>query len=208
MSQQRVEKKVVSRTVAISLGIICIVLAVGLVGAITDYSSIINGKSNTISSLNAQLTDRDSQISSLNNDKTSLQNQVSDLQTQASNLTNILNLGESTVWLNTRNLSQTAGSYTSLNFTVRYAGYITIYLYTSTAPTTYVRVTYSSHLSDFPMLDFNYDNQTDVGNGGYPIFVPVFPSSGTLYPAITVQIRVGTTNLIAATEGITITYHY
>lgn len=49
MSEQKVEKKV-SRTVAIALGIICIILAVGLVGTIADYTSIISGKDNTISS--------------------------------------------------------------------------------------------------------------------------------------------------------------
>jgi len=48
MSEQKPEKKVVSRTVAIALGIICIVLAVSLVGAIADYTSIIGN--NTISS--------------------------------------------------------------------------------------------------------------------------------------------------------------
>ena len=38
------EKKVVGRNVAIALGIICIVLAVSLVGVIANYTSIINNK--------------------------------------------------------------------------------------------------------------------------------------------------------------------
>jgi hypothetical protein len=50
MTEQKSEKKVVSRTVAIALGIICIVLAVSLVGAIADYTSMINSKDNIISS--------------------------------------------------------------------------------------------------------------------------------------------------------------
>jgi ABC-type xylose transport system substrate-binding protein len=47
------EKEVVSRNIAIALGIICMVLAVGLVGAIANYTSIISGKDNTIASLDS-----------------------------------------------------------------------------------------------------------------------------------------------------------
>jgi hypothetical protein len=61
------EKKVVNRNIVIALGIICIILIVGLVGAIANYTLIINGKDNTIST-------KDSQISNL-------QNQNNDLQT-------------------------------------------------------------------------------------------------------------------------------
>jgi hypothetical protein len=42
MSEQKPEKKVVGRTVAIALGIICIILVVGLVGAVIDYSNQVN----------------------------------------------------------------------------------------------------------------------------------------------------------------------
>ena len=38
------KKKVVGRNIAITLGIICIILAVSLVGAIADYTSIVSGK--------------------------------------------------------------------------------------------------------------------------------------------------------------------
>jgi uncharacterized phage infection (PIP) family protein YhgE len=60
------EKKVVSKTVAIALGIICIILAVALVGTVADYTSIISGKDNTI-------TTRDSQMQTLTNQKNQLQ---------------------------------------------------------------------------------------------------------------------------------------
>jgi hypothetical protein len=59
------EKKTINRTVAITLGIICILLTVGLVGAIADYTSIINGKNNDIST-------RDSQIQTLTNQNNQL----------------------------------------------------------------------------------------------------------------------------------------
>jgi cell division protein FtsL len=67
MSEKTIEK-VVSRNTAIALGIICLVLAVGLVGTIAVYTSTIAGK--------------DSQISSLTTDKTNLQNQVTSLTSE------------------------------------------------------------------------------------------------------------------------------
>jgi uncharacterized coiled-coil protein SlyX len=54
MSEQKPEKKVVSRTVAIAIGIIAIVLVVSLVGAMANYNSIINGKDNTITTTTNQ----------------------------------------------------------------------------------------------------------------------------------------------------------
>lgn len=60
------EKKVVRRNVAIALGIICIVLLVGLVGAFAYYMPMINDKNNTISSLNSHITDANNEISNLN----------------------------------------------------------------------------------------------------------------------------------------------
>jgi predicted PurR-regulated permease PerM len=50
------EKKMISRNVAISLGIACIILIAGLGGAIAYYTTQINDKDNTISSLNSQLS--------------------------------------------------------------------------------------------------------------------------------------------------------
>lgn len=60
------EKKVVKRSIAITLGIICIILVVGLVGAIAFYMPVINEKNSTISSLNSQITDANKEISQLN----------------------------------------------------------------------------------------------------------------------------------------------
>jgi len=49
-------KKMVSRNVAIAVGIICIVLVASLAGAIAYYTSVISGKDNKISSLESQLS--------------------------------------------------------------------------------------------------------------------------------------------------------
>ena len=67
------EKKVVSRTIAIALGIICLILVVGLVGAVVNYTSILNEKNSTIATKDSQITSLNSQISSLQNQKNQLQ---------------------------------------------------------------------------------------------------------------------------------------
>jgi hypothetical protein len=52
MTERKPEKKVVSRTVAIALGIICIILIACLGGAIGYYTKAISDKNQTITSLN------------------------------------------------------------------------------------------------------------------------------------------------------------
>ena len=84
MNAQMSEKKVVGRNVAIASGIICILLAVSLVGAIANYTSIISAKDNTITSkdsaidnLNSQITSKNSLIAENNNTISSLNSQIS-----------------------------------------------------------------------------------------------------------------------------------
>jgi hypothetical protein len=67
MSEQKIERKVVGRTVAIALGIVCIILAASLVGVIVNYTSIISDREKTISSQNSQVANLQSQVSDLNN---------------------------------------------------------------------------------------------------------------------------------------------
>jgi hypothetical protein len=168
MIEQEPERKVVSRTVAIALGIICIVLVVSLVGAIAGYTSMINDKDNTINSLNSQV----------------------------SNLTHIVNLSNSTIWVNDQFISQSAGTYTywTGGFSASYAGYISVNILSSTTSNAYAEVIYSSN-------GVNYDSSVTVGYSGTANFA-VLPSGS-------VQIRVGNTNLInSAGETVTITYYY
>ena len=56
-------KKMVSRNVAIAVGIICIVLVASLAGAIAYYTSVVSGKDNKISSLESQLSLRSARVS-------------------------------------------------------------------------------------------------------------------------------------------------
>lgn len=74
------EKKVVSRKLAIVLGIICIILAAGLVGVIANYTLIISGKDKTITSLNAQIINLENQITSKDNTIASLNSQINQLK--------------------------------------------------------------------------------------------------------------------------------
>jgi predicted PurR-regulated permease PerM len=111
------ERKVVGRNVTIALGIICIILVVGLIVAVANYTSIIKGKDDTIASL---------------------QNQVGDLNS-------IINLEKSTVWVNDQTVSQPASSYTYWTVSADYAGYISVQVQTSTTTNTYVRVIWSAY---------------------------------------------------------------
>ena len=68
------------RSITVVLGIICMVLVASLVGAIANYTSVINEKDDAIASLNSQITEKDATISSLNSQISSLNSQINRLQ--------------------------------------------------------------------------------------------------------------------------------
>jgi peptidoglycan hydrolase CwlO-like protein len=85
-------KTTVGRNVALVSGIICIILTASLVGAIANYTSIINAKDNTITSkdsaindLNSQITNKNAQLNENNNTIASLNSQISNKDSQISN---------------------------------------------------------------------------------------------------------------------------
>jgi len=148
------EKKVVSRKVAIALGIICVILAVGLVGAVTNYTSVINGKCSQIQTLTNQknqlqtwlngnktllnqiktwlqgnITYYESQIASLNSQITNLQNQKTRLQIWLDGNKTLLN--QTQQWLQ-ENITYYESQITSLNVQIQdlqaeYNQYVTAY---------------------------------------------------------------------------------
>jgi len=204
------EKKVVGRTVAIALGIICITLIAGLAGAIAYYTTIINDKNTTYDSYVSNHTHTnseydnyvgnhshtDSEYNGYVNTHHHTDSEYDSLQNQVNDLNSIINLEKSTVWIDDQTISQPASSYTSWEptFSAPYAGYVSVWVQTSTTDKTYVRVIWSSH-----GIDFN--QQVSVGASGTALF-PVLPSSS-------IEIRVGNTNLFnGATETVTITYYY
>ena len=97
MTEQKPEKKVVSRTVAIALGIICIVLAVSLVGTIAE-----------ITSLNSTIATQNPQVEQFN----------------TARQTGIV---ASVIWVNNETVSQSPNSYTSWNFSANYYGYVYVF---------------------------------------------------------------------------------
>jgi hypothetical protein len=182
------EKKVVGRGVAVGLGIICILLAVGLVGVFAYYSMTLNNKNSAYDDYVSSHSHSNSDYNSLNSQKTNLQNQVNDLN-------DILNMAKSATWANSETVNQPAGGYYAWGRSpVDYAGYLSVWVQTSTTTNTYVRVIWSSH-------GIYYDQQIGVGSSGTAVF-PVLPASS-------IEIRVGNSNWInGATETVTITYHY
>mgnify|MGYP000683943339 CR=1 FL=1 len=197
---EKVERKVVSRGVAIGLGVAVAVLLVCLVAAVGYSSSVLRSLQNQIIEYENQITNLQNQIQNLQNQietKNSqiynLQSQISDLQNQVNELNKIVNLGKTRVLVDHVTVNQPAGSYVYWRFPVDYAGYLVVTVHTSTTTNTYVRVIWSSH-------GVNYDETIRVGSGGTARF-PVLPG--------TIEVRVGNTNLInGATETVTITYYY
>jgi len=143
------EKKVVGRNVAIALGIICIILAVGLVEAIANYTSIISGKDDTITSLNSQIVSLTIQVSDLND---------------------TVNFHKSAFWVMDHTISQSVHSYTYWTFSASYAGYVSVVVLSSTTTNTYVEVIWNAY-------GISYDSgQITVGTSGTAHF-PILPSS-------------------------------
>jgi hypothetical protein len=178
--------KVVYRTVAIALGIICIILAVGILWMASNHSAIIREKDSTIADLTNQLADT-SEITSLNS-------QIANLQNQVDNLTEIVNLAKFKVWgTTTRTIGSNSYLTTNAGGETDYAGYLTVKIESSTVDTTYVRVIYSSH-------GMNYDEQITVSTGGTAVF-PILPTQD-------VEVRIGNPNTFQATTVDTITYYY
>ncbi|MGA2769109.1 MAG: hypothetical protein ABSF24_12460 [Candidatus Bathyarchaeia archaeon] len=194
------ERKVVRRSVAVAVGIVCILLLAGLGVVMAYYTMQINNKDSTYNDYVLTHSHTNSEYDSLQSSHHHSDSEYNALQNQVNDLTDTLNLGKSTTWINDETISQSASSYTywtftaSSGFVANYAGYISVNVQSSTTDKTYVQVIYSSH-------GVNYNNQIGVGSSGTAVF-PVLPSSST-------EIRVGNNNIFnGATETVTITYYY
>jgi len=111
-------KTTVGRKLAIATGIICILLTASLVGAITNYTSIISAKddniasqSSVISNLNSQITSKNSEIAENNNTISSLNARISSQDSQIQNLTS--QKEQLQTWLN-GNISTLSAQVTNL----------------------------------------------------------------------------------------------
>ena len=142
------EKKMVSRNVAIALGIICIILVVGLGGVMAYY---------------------------------------------VNDLTSTLNLGKSTVWVDEQTISQPDISATYWTESANYAGYVSIYIHSSTSGSNTVEVVYSEYGVSF--------SERVVVFAGKTAAFPILPSSNII-------IGIWSDVVNGSTETVTITYHY
>ena len=262
-------KRMVRRSVAIALGIVCVLLIAGLGGAvayhtmaINDKDNKINSENNTINQLIATMADQNNTIASLNanitnltteknqlqtwldgnetllsqtqmwlsGNITSLNARISQLQTwltgnitaynnevtlynnevnhydnyvadhsytneQYQSLLNIVNLADSTIWVNDQTVSQGAGAYSTWTVSASYAGYVSVYVQNSTVAGIQVEVIYSSY-------GVNYNQEITVSAGSSAVF-PVLPSS-----SITIGVGNGLYFGYGATETVTVEYYY
>jgi DNA-binding transcriptional ArsR family regulator len=171
-------KKTANRTIAIALGIVCIVLVATLAGALAYYIPLLNDKDNVVSALTSQISDKDLQIYLLNGTITFLNNAVKDLN-------DTVNLFKVRDVYNTSWIAQTNPSFNGLDLPATfvdidhgqvgnyaldaffsYAGYIVVKI-NSTSSDTYVNYACVSNLCTFNL-------QTDIGLNGTATF-PVIP---------------------------------
>ncbi len=179
-------KKVIGRGVAVVLGVVCIVLAVGLVVAVFEYLPLpgqvdsLNAKlaerDQNITSLTAQVSSLNAQLSSLTGGANSssnviyLQNMVNDLQGEISRLQNVLYMNASATLISSQGFQLDANSNMTIwdepNTPLFYAGFVTVSV-SSSSNTTFVELAYSSY-------GLVYDSVVNVGTSGTAYF-PVLP---------------------------------
>jgi hypothetical protein len=156
----------------------------------SEYNDYVSTHSHT----NAEYNNYVGNHSYTNDQYESYVNDHSYTNEQYTDLNDTVNLAKSIVWVDDQTVSQPANSYTYWTCSASYAGYVSVWVQTSTTTNTRVRVIYSSHGVD-------YDGEIGVGSSGTAVF-PLLPSSN-------IEIRVGNHNLVSgATETVTITYHY
>jgi cytoskeletal protein RodZ len=198
------QNKVVSRTIAIALGLVCVVLAAGLIVSVANGS--LNSDKQTISDLQDQVSSQSDQISSLTSQNTVLTNQLSTaksnsttLAEKVANLTSTINDYESIIAMNNSDIAldnqtytQDANATTTLyDGTITYAGYAVIEV-EATSNTTYIQAIYTCG-------DLDYNQTIIVGTSGTAIF-PILPGDLTLV--------IGNVGLESNNATVTFTYYY
>lgn len=180
------DKKVVSRSTAIGLGLVCIFLIASLVGVMLYYGMQVNTLNNDKVTLTTQYNDyvanhhhTDSEVRE--------RAQVLDL------LRSIANLSEQQIILSQYTVNQGARMNSLVEtFQASYAGYVQVSI-TSTTTNAYITVEYSyqGHVFSF---------KSTLGTSGEASFC-VLPSNVFIYA--------GNSNIIdGATHTMTVTYHY
>lgn len=163
-------KKMVSRSVAIALGIICIIL-IAFIAYFTVTGISATNSYNNLQNQNKQLQAwLDGNETVLNQTQTWLignETLLSQIQNNNTGLQSILNLNESTVLLN--NYTIDGAPYAEgWNYSLRYAGYLFVSAVSTIGGTIELSYTFQS---------LNYDSQMDIAGNGTAAIFPVLPSS-------------------------------
>jgi outer membrane murein-binding lipoprotein Lpp len=206
-TEKKSQKKIVSKAMVIALGLICIILAAALVGAIAVYmpmasnlESQIAEKDSTISSLNSQVSSLNSQVLALQADIEQFNSTIEDYKaaqeafnSQAKFYGDIISLNVSQPLFEPRNYTLTENtSGTIYTGNILYAGYITVSV-ESSSNTTYLQVAYFSYA-------VNYNQTVTVGTEGSAAF-PVLPGG--------IAVVVGHTEPVDDVTGtVSATYRY
>ena len=205
------QQKVVGRSIAIILGAICVVLAVGMVVALIAYlpaasqidalNSQVTQKNQSITALNSEIAALNSQISSQNgqNSTTSnaaLQLQISQLQDDLNSLNNVVYMNASGTLVSSQSFSLDSNTNATVwnqdNAPLVFPGYVIVQL-SSSSNTTFVELSYAAY-------GVIYDNIVKLGTSGQTAF-PVLPGS--------ITIALGNTETNATVKGtVTATYYY
>ena len=163
MSGQKPEKKVVGRAMAIAVGIICTVLAIGLVVVIANYASIINDKNNIINDKDNIINEKNDTISSLNSQISDLNSSNQYLQNQIDCLYNIANL-KNRLFLGNGTIYPTEFANDTIDLR-GYLGYLTVLIGTPAPNSATLRV----------ISGINYDQTISIGTSTR-IVIPVLHS--------------------------------
>jgi vacuolar-type H+-ATPase subunit I/STV1 len=180
-----------NNNITIALGILCIILAAGLIAVVANYS----GKPDT-SALESQVNDLQEQVNSLTDVISDYEEQIDELTDENNYYASIIALDEYIVLIGDITYTQDTNDETILyNEELHYAGYIEINT-ESTSDTTYIQVSYTYN-------DLKFDQTVTVGNKGTAYF-PVLPG--------TIKIILGNSDTNIDTETIdttiTLTYTY
>ncbi len=198
-TEKKGQRKIVSRMMVIALGIICIVLVAGLVGAIAVYMPMVSNLESQIAEKNSTILSLNSQISSLNSQVLSLQDNLEQVNSTVEDYKEALDAFNlqveyylSVIYLNESGYLVAPQSFTQVANTsdviyseiISYAGYVSVAV-ESSSNTTYAQVAYSSY-------GVNYNNTVTLGTGGTAVF-PVLPG--------TIVVSVGNTELVDDVNG-------
>jgi cell division protein FtsB len=204
-------RKVVGRTVAIVLIIVCVVLSTGLIAAVAVYlptaSTIdrlnsenagLNGNvtvlTQQIANLQNTLTQRENTISNTNYTISSLNAEINALNDEINGLLNVLYMNASETPISNQEFSVFPSENSTIwSGTINYAGYFTVSV-ESSSNTTFVQLAYYSY-------GINFDQTMLVGTSGIVGF-PVLPADN-------INVILGNAELVDSVNGtVSVNYYY